>query len=284
MPSAPAPSLVPQHKTLDRTLVSDFHILGSHPYQAGALMELLPAYLHFVARLGLIHPTEMDLAFDDLHPLAALMPKLLGRYGGDVHLIQAVETAWLDTTLDVFRHDPALEAARAQPLVSVSPAPASTVTPRTLTFKVVYRPEPNAWFVIEMHADQTLHDLHHAILAAADFDEDHLYSFYMSGQAWDEATEYSRGPDARHSSNERISRLPLRMKQRFLYLYDYGDQHEFDVQLIATSAETPRGRYPKMVEQHGEMPPQYPDWDDEGENFEDDDGAEFEDEDEDEEE
>jgi len=136
--------------------------------------------------------------------------------------------------------------------------------------------------VIEMRADQTLHDLHHAILDAADFDEDHLYSFYMSGQAWDEATEYSRGPDARHSSNERISNSPLRMKQRFLYLYDYGDQHEFDVQIIATSAETPRGRYPKVVERHGKMPPQYPDWDENGEDFDDD--FEFEDEDEDEEE
>jgi hypothetical protein len=46
------------------------------------------------------------------------------------------------------------------------------------------------------------------------------------------------------------------MKQRFLYLYDYGDQHEFDVQVIATSTEVPCGRYPKIVERHGKMPPQ----------------------------
>jgi hypothetical protein len=55
----------------------------------------------------------------------------------------------------------------------------------------------------------------------------------MSGQAWDEATEYSRGSDARHSSSQKVSNLPLRMKQRFLCLYDYGDQHEFDVRRIA---------------------------------------------------
>ena len=102
----------------------------------------------------------------------------------------------------------------------------------------------------------------------------------MSGQAWDKATEYSRGPDARHSSNERISSLPFRMKQRFLYLYDYGDQHEFDVQIIATSADTPRGRYPKIVERHGKMPPQYPDWDEEDEDSDED---EWEDENDDEE-
>lgn len=110
----------------------------------------------------------MDQAFDDLRSLAAHMPKLLGSYGGDVHLIQAVETAWLDTALDVFRHDPDLEAAPAQPLVIAPPTPTSTITPQMFTFKVVYRPEPSAWFVIEMRADQTLHDLHHAILDAAD--------------------------------------------------------------------------------------------------------------------
>ena len=81
------------------------------------------------------------------------MPKLLGSYGGDIHLIQAVETAWLDTTLDTFRNDPVRQAAREQPLVIASPAPASTVTPQTFTFKVVYRPEPDAWFVIEVRAD-----------------------------------------------------------------------------------------------------------------------------------
>jgi hypothetical protein len=263
VPNAPMSSLIPQYKTLDRTLVSDFHMLGSHPYQAGALMELLPAYLHFTARLGLIHPTEMDQAFDDLRPLAAHMPKLLSSYGGDVHLVQAVETAWQDATLDAFRNDSALEVARAQPLVIASPTPASTITPQTFMFKVTYRPDPDAWFVIEVRADQTLHDLHHAILDAADFDEDHLYSFYLSGQAWDKATEYSRGPDAHHSSNEQVGNLPLRMKQRFLYLYDYGDQHEFDVQLTAASAETPRGSHPKIIERHGKVPPQYPGWDEE---------------------
>ncbi len=43
---------------------------------------------------------------------------------------------------------------------------------------------------IEMRADQTLEDLHLAIQDAFEFDYDHLYSFFMSGRAWDRATEY----------------------------------------------------------------------------------------------
>jgi len=60
------------------------------------------------------------------------------------------------------------------------------------------------------------------------------------------------------------------MKQRFLYLYDYGNQHESDVQFIAASAETPRGRYPQIVERHGKMPSQYQGWNEGDEDFDED--------------
>ena len=73
----------------------------------------------------------------------------------------------------------------------------------------------------------------------------------------------------------------LRLKQRWLYLFDYGDQHEFDVQLIATSSDQPRGEYPRLIEQHGQMPPQYPNWEDEDEEWtdEEDEGEELTDDD-----
>jgi len=86
----------------------------------------------------------------------------------------------------------------------------------------------------------------------------------LSGRAWDKQTEYGHG-DARYSSAIPISKLQLRMKQRFLYLFDFGDQHEFDVQLIEASREPPREHYPRIIEQHGKMPSQYPNWDDESE-------------------
>jgi hypothetical protein len=93
------------------------------------------------------------------------------------------------------------------------------------------------------------------------FDEDHLYSFYMSGKAWDETTEYSSPQgEGRSAASVKIRDLHLRMKQRFLYLFDYGDQHEFGVQLEATNPAAPKGRYPKIVERQGKSPKQYPDW------------------------
>lgn len=261
--------LIPRFGTLNRELARHFSLLGSQPYHAGAPLELLPAYLHFIARLGLIHPTELDEALAELRPLTTQIGPVLTSYGADVHLAQAIETAWSEANLDALRRDPALEAARARPIVMTPPIE-SAAAPQTFTLKITYLRDPDAWFVIELRADQTLHQLHTAILDAVDFDSDHLYSFYLSGRAWDEDTEYAL-QKARYSSRTRLADLRLRSKQRWLYLFDYGDQHEFDVQLIATSSDTPHGTYPCLIEQHGQMPLQYPDWEDEGEEQADDD-------------
>lgn len=61
---------------------------------------------------------------------------------------------------------------------------------KTYTFHVSLPGTGRAWRKIEMSADQTLEDLHFAIQDAYEWDTDHLYSFFMSGQAWDESSEY----------------------------------------------------------------------------------------------
>jgi len=44
---------------------------------------------------------------------------------------------------------------------------------------------------IEIASNHTLGDLGFAILKAYDFDSDHLFSFFLSGKAWDKKTEYA---------------------------------------------------------------------------------------------
>jgi hypothetical protein len=264
-----ASPLIPRRDRFERTLVDKFNLFGSEPYEAGALVELLPSYLHFLARLGLIHPTETDDALTSIKPLIGNTLKLLDSHGANVHLLCAVEAAWSDATLNSLRDDPDLVSARALPAV----VPATTPTmseAQTYRFKVSYRGADDVWFIIETSAKHTLDDLHDAIIDAADFDDDHLHAFFLSGRAWDKDTEYGHG-DARYSSAISIGKLQLRMKQRFLYLFDFGDQHEFDVQLSETSPEPPRDARsrPRIVEKHDEMPPQYPDWDDESEDEDD---------------
>ena len=61
---------------------------------------------------------------------------------------------------------------------------------KTYTFHVSLPGTGRTWRKIEMSADQTLEELHFAIQDAYEWDTDHLYSFFMSGQAWDEGSEY----------------------------------------------------------------------------------------------
>lgn len=63
---------------------------------------------------------------------------------------------------------------------------------KTYTFYVSLPMAPTPiWRKMELSADQTLAILHLSIQDAFDFDNDHLYSFFMSGEPWDGSTEYS---------------------------------------------------------------------------------------------
>ena len=65
---------------------------------------------------------------------------------------------------------------------------------KSYTFHVSLPGTGRTWRKLELRADQTLHDLHLAIQNAFEWDNDHLYAFYMSGKAWDSDSEY-RLPD-----------------------------------------------------------------------------------------
>jgi hypothetical protein len=261
----PSSSLVPRRASLDRFLAEQMGFLSAKPYRLGVVTELLPAYLHFLARVGAIHPIQMDDALAELDMLARDALRALQSYGGDPHLAKAVDEAWSQQTLLALGDDPALAEARAMPPAAPLPPPARDRRPgslQTFSFKVTYLRDPEVWRVIEIAEHQTLDDLHHAIQEAVGFGGDHLYSFFMSNRAWDRATEYaSPQADGSSATKVKVGDLRLRMKQRFLYLFDYGDEHRFEVQLVALNPDAPEDRYPKLVESQGEDPSQYESWD-----------------------
>lgn len=67
---------------------------------------------------------------------------------------------------------------------------------RTYTFQISLPGLDRVWRKVELPADATLEGLHFAIQEAYNFGADHLYSFFLSGQAWDESTEYTLPDDA----------------------------------------------------------------------------------------
>ena len=223
---------------------------------------------------------------------------------------------------------------------------------KNYTFHVSLPGSGRVWRKIEMRATQTLDDLHAAIQDAFEFDSDHLYSFFMSGRAWDQDSEYClpeevdfSGPvlahgekagvgpsdivregapqlplspedlgtiegiplDQRATEEPKLERLlpwqeqlrdllqgvqdavgpgntltttlddlDLKLRQEFLYLFDYGDEWRFKVRVHAINPNAPEGEYPRLVEAVGQAPEQYPsfdedeDGDDSGQDEEDD--------------
>jgi len=133
-------------------------------------------------------------------------------------------------------------------------------------FKVRLTWSKSAYRVIELRSDQTLDDLHFAIQSAFRWDADHLYSFFMNGQVWDRnygfACPYEED-NPPWTDEAIIGELGLTPKHRFLYFFDYGDSHEFEVQVVDIRPEAGRGKYPRVVESHGEAPQQYRSWDEE---------------------
>jgi hypothetical protein len=166
--------------------------------------------------------------------------------------------------------------------------------PPIYTFRVrilggFYAPENarDIWREIEIAANQTLGDLGEAIPLAFDFDDPHLWSFFLSGKPWDRATEYaldstpdplggllgSRQPRPHAAKRVRMREVPFpgaTGKKEFLFLFDYGDEWHFGVKLVRTSdTVAPDAQYPHVTASHGEAPPQYPaldedeDWEEE---------------------
>nr|MDA8219110.1 hypothetical protein [Dehalococcoidales bacterium] len=71
-------------------------------------------------------------------------------------------------------------------------------------------------------------------------------------------------------ANVRLDRLGLRPRKRFLYIFDFGDEWRHDVRVEKAGLPSDGDAYPRIVEKHGEAPPQYPGMDEDDEDYEED--------------
>ncbi|MBI4499239.1 MAG: plasmid pRiA4b ORF-3 family protein [Chloroflexi bacterium] len=172
---------------------------------------------------------------------------------------------WLDE--DILREVmelPELEEPEEEPAAGPElPEPPATLGYR---LKVSLGWNKRVWRVLEILDNQTLEDLHDTILEAFGWDDDHLYSFFLSGRPWDPLPEVTRPYDEAEpptADEVTLADLELRPKQRFLYIFDFGDQLHHLVEVVGAFPVPAEGEFPRMVESQGEAPPQYSSWDDE---------------------
>ena len=119
---------------------------------------------------------------------------------------------------------------------------------------------------VELQAEQTLDDLHRAIQHALEWDSDHLYSFFLNNDERDDELyrfscpyEEDRPP---WTDEAVLGELGLVRRHKFLYLFDYGDSHLFQIDVVGIQEKAlAKVQYPRVTDGQGEAPPQYPFYD-----------------------
>jgi hypothetical protein len=119
------------------------------------------------------------------------------------------------------------------------------------------------WRTIAISSEDTLHDLHEVIQDAFRFDDDHLYAFFMDNRRWsDYKYEHPYTDEGPWADEILIGDLDLLVNQSILYLFDFGDEWTFDVNLIDIRTDEPLLPEAKITGEKGESPEQYPYYED----------------------
>ena len=155
----------------------------------------------------------------------------------------------------------------------------SSNTGAVCILKVALAFEKKIWRKIAIRQGQTLHDLHQAIFDAFDRYDEHMYSFFFSRSKrkfnprtiYDSSEEFTHpyacedqgvfGSDAYNASLSRLEILNLTEKQKFYYIFDFGDEWWHEITVEKTDGQTDEGEYPRTIKKNGDSPEQYPDYD-----------------------
>ncbi len=118
----------------------------------------------------------------------------------------------------------------------------------------------------------TLDDLHNAVFASFDRDEEHLYTFFFPQKATKNKQVIKSSPEIGckelydepfqiktigNAKKVQMSELDLFPKQKFFYLFDFGDEWWHEIEVISIDASEPSPRSPIVIRTAGKSPSQY---------------------------
>lgn len=119
----------------------------------------------------------------------------------------------------------------------------------------------SCWRRIAISAYDTLDDLALAIIDAFDFDRDHLYQFEFRDRDGRMLQVGCTDEDEVRTDEMQIGYLPLSEGQYMPFLYDFGADWRFNVQLECVNPLEEENPQPKVVAKKGKAPEEYPEWD-----------------------
>ena len=124
---------------------------------------------------------------------------------------------------------------------------------------------------IQISANATLYKLHQAILKAFEFEYDHEHAFFMDNHVWSPADAYFSSKAEvgdRLTKKYTLKKLKLAKGQKFKYVFDFGDEWEFQCKVLRELEEDTKT--PLVIRSVGESPEQYPEWEEYEDEDEDD--------------
>jgi hypothetical protein len=139
--------------------------------------------------------------------------------------------------------------------------------PAVYRFRVTFDDHEDVYREIEIKSNQTFEDLHRAIQAAINFDNQKDASFYVSDDHWRKGQQISL--DEQEGTEERPKASEKRMKvsklasfiedphQKFVYVYDPAAQWTLLVELMKIIGEDPKESYPRCSKSVGAALKQY---------------------------
>jgi hypothetical protein len=172
-------------------------------------------------------------------------------------------------------------------LLAIGAKPIHDVPSGSYTFTAVLRRSNGIARTVELLSQQSLDDLARAVLDAFGWDTDHLYCFYFderdrggpftvgleeeysdmfSGLSMEEEEEEEEESEVTgvdgggYEIGYPIGTLGLVERQRFVFHFDFGDDHRFDITVDAISERAPAAKLPRIIARKGRSPHQYPSW------------------------
>jgi hypothetical protein len=135
----------------------------------------------------------------------------------------------------------------------------------TLILRVIMQDDPKVMRELEVPGDKKLVDLARAIVSAFDFDFDYAFGFYSAVEGhvtrsqpkYELFADMGERTDSKSVKRTRIDAAFPVVGHKMLFLFDYGDDWRFVVEVTALGEKDPKGRYPKVLKSVGAAPEQY---------------------------
>ncbi len=114
---------------------------------------------------------------------------------------------------------------------------------------------PPIWRQFQVESDTTLYRLHQILQIVMGWENYHLYQFTAGGTEYGEP-DPDFGMPVRSSRTVRLSQIAPSRRNKFLYVYDFGDNWEHEILVERIGSPEVGGRYPVCLAGERACPPE----------------------------